>query len=400
MIKFLAKYSFFLAYIISYPVQVFSLGEKSGMFGLFIALSFFLLLLNTASYRSAAMFNKKSLFIIGIMAILPVSYLFSFIVNYDEYYSSILFKTIVLYLFLVMLLFSKNLLLFSSNLFPFYQKVYQPGALSSWMLFGIPMALMLFSALQNSLGTIPPGVVLDQKYYYGPFIRAGAGFVDPNALGLMVIITFAIFFDNISRYRLLLLFVSLSVFAIVTLTFSRTSQILYIVFFVFKIIKFQRKSDIIFFLIIFLLFLGWFVYEYNEIISFFFERYFNEEGVSSSYDRINQLKVFLDVISSINLKELFLGIGGQNAFQNLAGSAMHSAPLSIFIDSGILASIAVLIFFGISIKHSFKKPMDIFQIVAILTCFVLPYIPELFFLLCVYLVTENQNRIIFFCLKK
>lgn len=395
MIKFLSKYSFFLAYIISYPVQVFTLGEMSGLFGLFIAISFLLLLLNIFSVRGPLKIDKKTIFIINIMAILPISYLISYYVNPDEYYSSILFKTLVLFILFVVLLFPRNLSLFISNIHTKSLNIYKPGLFTSWVIFGIPISIMLLAAIKNSLGALPQGVVLNDKYFYGPFIRAGAGFVDPNALGIMTIITFSIFFEYFSRYRSLLIFSSLAIFALAAITFSRTSQILYIVFFIFKIVKHLNKADIALMTFFFIAILSYLFYQNFEVIYVFFERYFNEEGQSSSGDRLNQINVLLEIISNINLKGLLFGIGGQEAFQRVSGSAMHSAPLSIFIDAGILPSIAVFLFFGISIIQSLKKPFNLFQIVAVLTCFVLPYIPELFFLLCIYFVIENKNRSIF-----
>jgi hypothetical protein len=102
------------------------------------------------------------------------------------------------------------------------------------------------------------------------------------------------------------------------------------------------------------------------------------------------LIVFYNLFVSSGFKEMLLGFGGQDAFQKVAGSAMHSAPLSILIDTGLFAALAVLTFFVQSIKQSLIRAPDVFQIVSIATCFVLPFIPELFFLLCIYLVSQNH----------
>lgn len=377
--------------MISYPVQVFTLGRVSGLFGVFVFAALFAMLLRVFSSKQSPKMPRPVFIILALLAPLVIFYLFPLLHNYSKYYSVTFSKTVVLYFTVAAISMHRNIVLFTPKNAVEKIKGKRFEVVSYSLAFGVPLAIMALAVFKNATGAIPPGTVLDSKYYYGGFIRAGGGYVDPNVLGVTVMLVLGLFSDEISRFRALSVLALGTALITALLTFSRTAQILFVGFVFFKFRKKITRGVALLFASAVAIIVIYYASTHPQLIDVFFQRYFNAEGESSTDDRGRQLVYFFNILSSASISDLFFGFGGQEYFQKVSGSAMHSAVFSAVLDAGVIPGLSILMFFGYSILRSFRARTTGFRVLAILSSFVLPYIPEMFFLLVIYVIVEEHN---------
>jgi hypothetical protein len=383
----------------AYPVQVFTLGRISGIFGVLIFAALFVMVLRVIRSRQSLIMPRHAFIILALLFPLPFAYLIATLHNGSEYYSETFNKTLALYLITFAISIDRNLIFFAADSAFLKRRKGIYHSITSFTAFAIPLVLMSLAVIKNSMGAIPPGVILNDKYFYGVFVRAGAGFVDPNALGVIVIVVLVIFLEQFMRFRALTILALGTALITVLLTFSRTAQILFVGFLLFKFRKKVSRSGAFLFATTVAAIIIYYAKTHPELVGVFFERFFNAEGASSTDDRRQQLAHFFDILSSASFLDSIFGFGGQDFFQEISGSAMHSAIFSIVLDVGIIPGISVLLFFGYAVHRSFRARAAGFRVLALLSTFVLPYMPEMFFLLAIYVIVEEQKTNILWQIK-
>lgn len=387
----LAPYLLYLAFMAAYPVQVFTLGRLSGVFGVLLLAALLVMVLRVIRSRQKIYMPRSNFIILALLLPLPLSYLFALLNNHSEYFSATFIKTLTLYIVTFAISIDRNILSFTVNNSISGNRSQRYTSLVYLALIAAPLILMSVAVFRNSMGAIPPGIMLNEKYFYGAFLRAGAGFVDPNVLGVTVIIIIVIFLDKITPFRSLMILALGTMFITALLTFSRTAQILFAGFLFFKLRKQISRRNAFFLTTSAVAILIYFTATQPQFFSIFFERFSNAEGQSSSDDRMRQLSYFFDLLSSASFSDLLGGFGGQEVFQEQSGSAMHSAIFSIILDAGIIPGISILLFFGYAVFRSFRARSTGFRVLALLSSLVLPYIPEMFFLLVIYIIVEDHK---------
>ncbi len=363
---------FVLSFLLPYPVQVFSRGEVSGVFTLLFSLSLFVCfskLLWEGRFKKADVIESSILFII---LCLVVSYVFAFVYYGGSYLYQAASKSLVFYFSLALLVFGKG---------EFHRCVN-----SLWVV--LPSVVFFLAILCNSLGFIPNGAIIHDKHYYFGLIRAGAGYVDPNVIGLMFmqVISFMLF-ELIQRERIYFrLVITVAIIGVSVLTFSRTVQIfslIYIAFIYYRVgyLKYIFKNvKAVSLILVVTLFLA--IYLGDLVMS----RYASAEGLSSLVDRARQYQLFLGMLLDMSVEEMFFGFGAQDLFKEQAGVHLHSALGAIILDVGVVIGGAVslgLFSLCMSIRTIFGKIMAFTSCAANL---ILPFIPELFFVTVMFLL--------------
>ena len=379
---FLLPGALFYAYFISYPIQVFTLGSTSGIFGkIIIAICLIML---ARAFLFGMKITKKNLCFMTSLAPLPLFYFVSASTKNSVYYDSLSLTAASLYLTALLFSFETNL----REIFEF-KKEKKIKKFNKTLLL-IPLASMSLAIILNSLGAIPPEIRLENKYFYGVFIRAGGGYVDPNALGLTVIITLAIFWQKLTHSKILTFASVITAIIAAAFTFSRTTQIMTIAFFLLKSRLLSSNSKNLKLPILIGSITILFYISASIDLSVFFERYSSDEGASSTNDRIRQIKLFLEILNQSEPHEILLGYGGQPSFQMITGSAMHATILTILLDVGAIPFVGMILFYLFSLIFSTTKKEFLFRFLCILSNQMLPFIPELFFLYVFYVLFEGN----------
>jgi hypothetical protein len=216
---------------------------------------------------------------------------------------------------------------------------------SSLLRYVVVAAAILYaiSAILNSTYRLPTDLIepLDAKYFVGPFLRAGAGYLDPNFLAINLI-TLLIFSNYITMGKMVRLIVISACVIGIFMTFSRAAWLVTAALLIMPIIN--KKS---FIQIGVILILGVLSLSIGQSWLFdddgLFRRFFDEEGASSTADRVRQYIGAISELQNISFESAFFGIGGADTFFSKYGAHLHNFYLGAFVDGGVLSVIIPLV---------------------------------------------------------
>jgi len=201
------------------------------------------------------------------------------------------------------------------------------------------------SAILNSLYRLPTDFndPLNEKYFVGPFLRAGAGYLDPNflSINLIILMVLSSYFSFGKSTRFII--ISACVIGIF-MTFSRAAWLITAVLLVMPIIT--RKSYIKLGVFGILCVLGVAIGQTWITDEGLFRRFVDEEGASSTADRLRQYLDAINELQNMTIETALFGIGGADAFFVKYGAHLHNFYLGGFISGGMLlvfASIATIL---------------------------------------------------------
>lgn len=138
---------------------------------------------SSVNKKSLINVNRKYIVLFGMILLIPLLYLVN-IVYYGP--TPILYKNFISYVN-----FSTLLLIFLTII----KDIQIPSSVKvQWLLFALSLITLLAVIYNSFFWRIPEGVTLLPKYFVGPFIRAGVGYLDPNYFSINIIILF--FFDT------------------------------------------------------------------------------------------------------------------------------------------------------------------------------------------------------------
>lgn len=375
----LNSYIVFLAYVISYPIQVFSSGNLSGVFTFFCILLFLSANVSLAQTRFRLKYSRRHVYEIACLGVIFISYLVSSQFSPSDYMFDIVQKFGVLTILYVFasasgardLNFDCCAGLRDINGFN--------NTLVNFVLIGFPLGIFAVAVQLNSWGRIPAGAEIHPKHFYNGTMRAGAGYVDPNALGLTLICSIAIVWSEISKHEALKYFaIVVAAFASIE-TYSRGVQITLFLFVLFSLretLSF-RKFALIFVFASFILAVSFHNFDHEFLL--LFQRFFNDEGQSSVIDRVRQYNIFFDLLSYGKISNFLSGFGTQVHFKDLAGVHLHSLLGAVVIDAGFIPAIfliAFLVSIWLGTRGFYARA---FSLSLIFVTMVLPFIPELLF---------------------
>lgn len=192
------------------------------------------------------------------------------------------------------------------------------------------------SAILNSAYRLPTNLTepISEKYFVGPFLRAGAGYLDPNFLAINLIILMII--SGYFSYEKSARFIITSACVIgVFMTFSRAAWLVTAALLLAPIIN--RKSVIKIGLIGMLGILFLTVGQTWISDEGLFRRFVDEEGASSTADRLRQYYGALNELQNMTIESALFGMGGPDAFFIKYGAHLHNFYLGGFISGGVLS---------------------------------------------------------------
>ncbi|TXG76608.1 hypothetical protein E6P97_03255, partial [Patescibacteria group bacterium] len=191
------------------------------------------------------------------------------------------------------------------------------------------------SAILNSTYRLPTDLdePINAKYFVGPLLRAGAGYLDPNFLAINMIILMIIsgyfLYGKGTRF-----FITSACVIGVFMTFSRAAWLVTAILLLVPIInkKSVIKMGVVCMLGVFALTIGqsWISDEG------LFRRFLDEEGASSTADRLRQYFGAINELQNMTIESALFGIGGPDAFWAKYGSHLHNFYLGAFISGGLL----------------------------------------------------------------
>lgn len=209
--------------------------------------------------------------------------------------------------------------------------------------------VVLFSAVAyavaatlNATYRLPEDLVepLDGKYFVGPFLRAGAGYLDPNflAINLIILLVFSRYLNigRVSRF-----IVVSSCLIGVFLTFSRAAWLVTAMLMAGALVR--NKSTVLAMLAIGVAVIGLAVNQDLFLDEGLFRRFVDEEGASSTADRLRQYVGALSELQNVSFESASFGIGGPDVFFIKHGAHLHNFYLGAFIDGGFISVSASLV---------------------------------------------------------
>lgn len=378
-------FSFIAFYFATYPLRVYTQNQKLSIMPLMIGVLTPLLIflyVNTARNRTYSIFiDKKAIFPLNL--ILSILLLYS--INIVFYYPSpMLYATFIKYiiyssLLIVFLMMKNNIQIFS------FKKI-------QWLITILSVITFVAVIYNSFFWRIPQGVELLPKYFIGPFIRAGGGYLDPNFLSINIIVLIFLSLTYIEN-RLVKAISLIMLFIAYFLTFSRGAMIFGTIILLMYLFNKNKKAwqwSLTFLFLVFLI--TYITLEYFDL-TFLFDRFYNEEGQSSTEDRLFQYRSFLYVLeNSFSLKNLFFGFGGLDYFVANFGVALHSFWLNLILDIGLLAPFIIIvlwIYFFKNTKNYFSKYLLVFWF---LQESFLPNLPDTLYLIFILSLLNTSTK--------
>ena len=377
---------FVITYFITYPLKVYKQNEDISILYLFVGILtpiIFFLYVHILNRKKTSFVIEKNLLIVYLL-ILSILLLYSVnILHYNqlkilpEIFMNYLSYSVLLTIFLII----KDRIHISSF------KALQ------WLILALTSATFLALIHNSFLYRIPIGKEILPKYFIGPIIRAGGGYIDPNFLSINIFALIFLSYTYIDRIilrvgSLALLFLSLF------LTFSRGAIIFGTIVLFIYLFNNKKKSVKWFALILILLLIISILIVYYFDLTFLFDRFTNEEGSSSTQDRLFQYRSFLSLVyDNASIKNVIMGFGGQDYFISKFGVALHSFWLSLILDIGFLAPLIILalwFYFYKNAKNNFAKYLLVF---CIMQLSFLPNLPDTLYLSFILsLLNDKKNN--------
>jgi len=267
------------------------------------------------------------------------------------------------------------------------------------LFFILSLSTFIGTFLNSILWQIPYGVEINEKYIVGIFLRAGAGYLDPNFLAMNIVILFFLNFLFIPNKSIIKLINLLMLASAIFFTFSRGSWIFFALLFFIYIYKEKKititRAKIFKFVILLFIFLvilvsiGDFYIDFNSIL----RRFSDEEGMSSVNDRFYQYYSALNYFySNLDFSSLILGFGGADIFKNLYGVHLHNFFLGSILDTGFLGVLIIIflwIYFFITSNNVITKYLLIYWFLQANT---LPNMPDSLFLIFIISLVSIRQR--------
>lgn len=303
-------------------------------------------------------------------------------------------------LFSVLMLYSVNCLFFKKNFFlnlTFIKYCNYTFLLISFMLVCKRVAMVKSNFTQIVLAVlssvtfvaiifnclfwrIPSNVEISSKYFVGPFLRAGAGYLDPNFLSINIVI---LLFLSLVLIKANVLKVLSSIVLVLAcfFTFSRGAIVfgtLVLVFYIYR--EYKRRIVFVSSLTIILLLL---IFVYNCFdISFIFRRFTDAEGQSSTEDRFYQYQAFFEYfMNNFEIYNSFLGFGGLDFFIERFQVALHSYWFNLILDIGLIGPIIILLLWFYFFKNSHNSFSRYLLVFWFLQASFLPNLPDTLYLI-------------------
>lgn len=233
------------------------------------------------------------------------------------------------------------------------------------------------SALLNSTYRLPTDLnePLSEKYFVGPLLRAGAGYLDPNflAINFIVLMVLSSYFSFGKSTRLVI--TSACVIGIF-MTFSRAAWLITAALLLMPIIN--GKSFIKIGFLGILLVLGVTIGQTWISDEGLLRRFVDEEGASSTADRLRQYLGAINELENMTVESALFGSGGADAFFVKYGAHLHNFYLGAYVNGGLL-----LVFTSIAVILLTYYWTDSFSRKLIISWFAmslfLPNVPDTFF---------------------
>lgn len=376
--------SFLLAYFLTYPTRVFLINPDVSLINIILLTLAPMVLIRQflLDGPQARIVPKHDLYAFGIMLILLL--LYGVNAAYANFSKSIT-ATLIKYLS-----YSAVFLTFAITA---KQIKYKNNAILTSICFSLSLFTFLAIILNSFFWRIPPNAELMDKYFIGPFIRAGGGYLDPNFLSINIIILLFFSLTHVKNNYLrpiCVLLLSASVF----LTFSRGALIFGFLSLIFYLII-QKKISPLKLLPWALILAGislLLIWQYD--LDFVFSRFSSNEGKSSTDDRLYQYYQFLKLVENqIGIENLFIGFGGLDIFIRDFHVALHSFWLNLILDVGFIAPLLILLLWAmyfIKAKEFYLKALLLFWFAQITF---LPNLPDaLFMILIMSVVSEHSPK--------
>ncbi|MGE0111606.1 MAG: hypothetical protein AB7S73_08520 [Aquabacterium sp.] len=198
------------------------------------------------------------------------------------------------------------------------------------------------AATFNATYRLPTDLIepLDGKYFVGPFLRAGAGYLDPNflAINLIILLVFSRYINigRVSRF-----IVASSCLIGIFLTFSRAAWLVSAILIVAALVR--NRSTVLAMAAIGVAVIGLATNQDLFLDEGLFRRFVDEEGASSTADRLRQYVGALSELQNVSFESASFGVGGPDVFFIKHGAHLHNFYLGAFIDGGLISVIAPLV---------------------------------------------------------
>lgn len=330
--------AFAIAYYVSYPARVFCADSELEIFRPILAVCFIVFVVRHLgevwSGRGVIRVASRDALVIALMVLVVASYgVNAMIFDYDElivhaFYKNAAFALVVA----VFLLFRGRLRMRGDD-----------GGLCALVTTLVAMtciAVILNSVFQRLPLTLP---FLDEKYFVGPLVRAGGGYLDPNFLSLNIVSLLFVTLMALPNRRLLRWANVALLLACVFLTFSRGAYLFVAVSLFLLALKGSRGERRAVLALALIVAMAVMILLHVYGADFLFRRFSDEEGASSTNDRLFQYSsAFEYLAANFGPGNLFIGFGGLTTFQERYGMHLHNYLLALLLDIGVLPALCLL----------------------------------------------------------
>jgi hypothetical protein len=369
-----AASSFFLvclaAYYLSYPLKVLTAESELDVFRpmVVVAFVFFVARLVVTPHAIADIrVKRRELSAMFLLGVIVFAYLLNGVLaDNDSVFQQSLYKHAAFTMLLVVLM-------------TFHGRVgfVVPNQRIAWLVTFLSLATLTAVVLNSLFVRIPSDVLLLDKYYVGHLVRAGGGYLDPNFLSLNIASLIFVALMMVSRgsplrwVNLTMLLVALF------LTFSRGAYVfisLSVLMLFLRGSKSERRLVAGITVIAIALFF-WLTELYGA--SFLFRRFADEEGISSTDDRLRQYAQALDYIASnFEVQNLFRGFGGMGVFYAQHAVHVHNYLLAGVLEVGLIPILLLMALFTYFFRTAGTLQAKLYLVFAGLQLMILPNLPD------------------------
>lgn len=217
---------------------------------------------------------------------------------------------------------------------------------------------------------------LNDKYFVGFLLRAGAGYMDPNFLAInFLLLLFAVRgFVAAGAMRIV---AQVCLVAAIGLTFSRSAWVLLVLASLYLAATERGIAAATKLLGVFAAALAaMLTTEYSVLL----RRFTDAEGVGSAQDRLEQYDLALGAFDRHSgLLSMVQGLGGPDWFYATTGRHLHSFYMGLVLDAGWLATVLV----GLTLYYAFRKMRGQWRVMLVLWAAAvasLPTVPDTFYM--------------------